>query len=295
MIMSPSVTLRSLEAVIAVDRERHFGRAALALGISQPSLSQLVKRVEEELGGALFDRRPVRPTPAGRQFLGHLRASLDSLDAAVESARATLAGRTGTLRVGFTASAVLSPMPTVIAAFRTACPEVEIVLRESSTADQLDRVTEGALDVGFVRQYPVRPDLERVRILREPFVAVVPAAHPLAERELVPLAALAGESFVHFPREEAPGLYDDLLEMCSVAGFEPRVVQTATHWTTVVALVEAGIGVSLVPRSLTRLHWRGVRFLTIESGDRSAEVFAVFPARRVSGPSARFRELLERR
>lgn len=289
--MLQEVTLRSLEAVLTLDREGHFGRAARALGITQPSLSQLVKRVEGVVGAPLFERRPVRRTPAGREFLDRISVSLGTLEEAVNVARATSEGRLGTLHVGFTASVVFSPMPGIVAAYRRANPRVDVALSESWTSDQLERVAAGQLDAGFVRQHRRRPDLERIRIQREPFVAAVPGAHPLARAEVVAVSALAEEPFVHFPKADAPDLHDDLQRMCADAGFEPRVVQTASEWVTIVALVETGVGVSLVPRSMTRVHWPGVRFLEIRPAGRPADVFAIFPTR-LTAPAARFREVV---
>lgn len=290
--MHLDVTPRSLLAVLVLDRERHFGRAAEALGIAQPSLSQLVKRVEEAVGAQLFERRPVRPTPAGRVFLDRVAASLGALEEAVGAARATSAGRVGTLHIGFAASVVFSPMPAILAAFRRESPRVDVMLSELSTADQLDLVAAGKLDLGFVRQFRARRDLQRIRILHEPFFAVLPADHPLGGGDHVPIAALAGEPFVHFPRREAPDLYDELMRRCAAVGFAPRIVQSAARWVTIVALVEAGLGVALVPRSLTRLAWPGVRFLPVKPAGKPAEVFAVFPRAGLSTPAEKFREVL---
>jgi DNA-binding transcriptional LysR family regulator len=218
---------------------------------------------------------------------------MDSLAEAVGLAQATSAGQLGTLRRGFTSSVVFSPMPAIIAAYRRASPGVEVVLAETSTSDQLERIATGDLDAGFVRQYRPRADLERIRILREPFMAVVPEAHPLGRERHVQVAALGGEPFVHFPRRDAPDLYDEMVRMCAAAGFAPRVVQTASQWVTIVTLVEAGVGVSLVPRALTRIAWPGVRFLPIKPAGRPAEVFAVFPVP-PSAAAAGFRSVLER-
>lgn len=291
MFMLPDVTLRSLEAVLTLDRERHFGRAATALGITQPSLSQLVRRVEDVLGASLFERRPVRRTPAGREFLDRVAVSMGTLEEAVSVARAVSEGRRGTLHLGFTASVVFSPMPAIVAAYRRAHPGVDVLLSESWTSDQLERVAAGQLDAGFVRQHRRRSDLQRIRIQREPFLAAVPRAHPVAREEAVAVSALADEPFVHFPKADAPELHEDLQQMCASAGFEPRVVQTASEWITIVALVETGVGVSLVPRSMTRVAWPGVRFLEITPAGRPADVFAIFPVR-LSAPAARFREVV---
>jgi len=232
--------------------------------MAQPPLSQQIGRLEEMLGCALFTRRPrVALTPAGEVLLGVARRSLAQVAQGMETTRRAGRGEAGVLTVGFAASVMLAPLPAVIRAFRDRHPGVELRLRELSTSAQVQALADGTIDLGFLREPAPDPGIASESLVREPFVAVLPPAHPLAGRRGIPLDALAEEPFVHFPREVAPTLHDQVMALCRQAGFAPRVVQVAQEWLTIVGLVEAGLGVSLAPASFRRLRWGGVRYLPL--------------------------------
>ncbi|HEU4454256.1 MAG TPA: LysR family transcriptional regulator [Longimicrobium sp.] len=264
MHISDGIELRHLRYFAAVAEELHFGRAARRLGMAQPPLSQQIGRLEEMLGCALFTRRPrVALTPAGEALLSVARRSLAQVAQGVETTRRAGRGEAGVLRVGFAASVMLAPLPAVIRAFRERHAGVELRLRELSTSAQVQALADGTIDVGFLRE--PAPDAEIVSepVAREPFVAVLPPAHPLAGRRGISLEELAEEPFVHFPREVAPTLHDQVMALCRQAGFAPRVVQVAQEWLTIIGLVESGLGVSLAPASFRRLRWGGVRYVPL--------------------------------
>jgi DNA-binding transcriptional LysR family regulator len=263
-INGDGIELRHLRYFAAVAEELHFGRAARRLGMAQPPLSQQIGRLEEMLGCALFTRRPrVALTPAGEVLLGVARRSLAQVAQGVETTRRAGRGEAGVLTVGFAASVMLAPLPAVIRAFRDRHPGVELRLRELSTSAQVQALADGTIDVGFLREPAPDPEIACEPLVREPFVAVLPPAHPLAGRRGIPLDELAEEPFVHFPREVAPTLHDQVMALCRQAGFSPRVVQVAQEWLTIVGLVEAGLGVSLAPASFRRLRWGGVRYVPL--------------------------------
>lgn len=255
--------LRQLRYFVAVAEELHFRRAADRLHVSQPPLSHQIHRLETEMGCLLLarTRRRVELTPAGTAFLRDARAILGELDAAVATARRIHAGQTGRLRVNFVGSALLSLVPSTVQRFREARPGVEVELRERATVDQLGAVLDGVVDVGLVRP-PIdpHPDLRAHTVLREPTVAAVPANHPLAALPSVALEQVAGEPLVLFPRNQAPGLHDLLVTALAATGTPPRVVQYAPETQTIVGLVAAGIGLSLVPASVMRLTIDGVAY-----------------------------------
>ena len=268
--------LRQLQYFVAVAEELHFRRAAARLHLSQPPLSQQLRRLEDELGVLLLERtrRRVELTAAGASFLRDARAILAELDGAVATARRIGEGKVGRLRVGFVGSALFSVVPDVVQRFRAARPDVELELRERSTVEQLRALAAGTLDLGFVRP-PV--DVEGVRVetlLREPLLAALPDGHPLARLRRVPLQRLAREPFVLFPREQAPGFHDELIGALTAAGGLPRVVQQAPEMQTIVGLVAAGIGVSLVPASVRRLALGGVTYRPVSKGSQ-AELAAI--------------------
>ncbi|GAB7109178.1 LysR family transcriptional regulator [Streptomyces phaeofaciens JCM 4814] len=255
--------LPQLNAFLVLAEELHFGRAAGRLGIAQPPLSQQIRRLEDRVGHALFQRSPagVTLTPAGRALLPAARRALTGLTDGLTAARAAGDGRTGRLRVGFAASLALTLLPDLLRTHRDRLPGVHLDLREMTTAPQLTALRGGGIDVGLLREPPPSdPGLSFRTIATEPFVAVLPAAHPLAERPVTPLGDLADAPFVLLPREAGPGLHDRITALCATAGFTPRVTQEAVEWLTVCALVGTGLGVSLAPAALRRLRLPDVAF-----------------------------------
>ncbi|MDQ6816843.1 MAG: LysR substrate-binding domain-containing protein [Actinomycetota bacterium] len=269
--------LRQLRYFVAVAEELHFRRAAARLHISQPPLSSQIRQLEEEMGCLLLvrTRRRVELTAAGAAFLNDARALLGELDGAVATARLIDAGQTGRLRVNFVGSALLSIVPGVVRRFRAARPGIELELRERSTVEQLRALSAGTIDVGLVRP-PIEddPGLRVDSVMRERTLAALPAGHRLARLRRVPLARLGAEPFVLFPRAQAPGFHD-LLIGSLLAGARPvRIVQYAPEMLTIIGLVAAGIGISLVPESVAALTLEGVTYRPV-SGAPSSELVAV--------------------
>ena len=268
------VELRQLRYFVAVAEELHFRRAAARLHISQPPLSQQIRALEAELGFALLirTRRRVELTPAGTAFLRDARMLLGELDGAVATARRIDAGQTGRLRINFVGSALLSIVPGTVERFRRARPGVELELRERATVDQLRAVRAGAADVGLVR--PPIDDVGELRVqtvLRERTIAALPARHRLAALRRVPLRRLGAEPLVLFPREQAPGFHDLLI---GALGGAPQVIQYAPEMLTIIGLVAAGTGVSLVPASVSRLALDGVTYRPV-AGAPLSELVAI--------------------
>jgi DNA-binding transcriptional LysR family regulator len=285
--MNERIELRHLRYFAAVAEELHFGRAAERIGIAQPPLSQQIKSLEELVGYPLFERRPqVRLTPAGEALLEVARRTLAQVQEGIASARRAGRGETGKITVGFAASILTTALPEILR-----CPGVELHLRELSSAAQAAALADGDIDVGFVREAVEHgAGLVCEPILREEFVAVLPPTHGLAERPELPLEEFAGEPFVHFPRAVAPALYDQVGDACRRAGFQPRVVQEAQEWLTILGLVEAGLGVSLVPDSFRRLRWGGVQYRPLAPPREFTDVFV---CRRETAPAPSVAPLIE--
>ncbi|HEX8710103.1 MAG TPA: LysR substrate-binding domain-containing protein [Pyrinomonadaceae bacterium] len=278
--MNHNIELRHLRYFAAVAEELHFGRAAQKLGLAQPPLSQQIKSLEALVGHTLFERRPqVRLTAAGEALLEVARRTLAQVEEGLDLARRAGLGEAGKLTVGFAASILTTSLPEILRSYREHYPSVELRLRELSSAAQTVALADGSIDVGFVREAVEHgDDLVSEPILREEFVAVLPPAHPLATRRRLPLHALAEEPFVHFPRVVAPALYDQIADACRRAGFRPRVVQEAQEWLTILGLVEAGLGVSLVPASFCRLQWGGVQYKALGPPREFTDVFVCWRA-----------------
>lgn len=272
--------LRHLRYFIAVAEELHFGRAAEALGISQPPLSQQIQALEEEIGARLLERtnRRVALTEAGRLFLDEARQVLARVDRAVLLARRAHQGELGELRIGFTASAPFtSTIPRSIHAFRQAYPEVHLDLQEMSSRQVVEALQEERLHVGVIRSFALPDSLEAVELFSEPLVAILRADHPLAAESVdgLAMAALAEEPFVFFPRSYGTGLYDQLQALARQAGFTPRIAQEAGEAMTIIGLVAAGLGVSMLPGSFRRTRVDGVVYRTLVDPGASSSVLLV--------------------
>lgn len=273
--MNHAVELRHLRYFLAVAEELHFGRAAERLGIAQPPLSQQIKSMEELVGHALFERKPrVRLTPAGEALLDVARRTLAQVEEGLDLARRAGRGEEGKVTVGFAASILTTTLPEILRTYRERYPGVELRLLELSSAAQAAALADGSIDVGFVREAVGQGGgLLCEPVFREEFVAVLPPSHALAKRRQLPLGDLAEEPFVHFPRAVAPALFDQIAEACRRAGFRPRVVQEAREWLTILGLVEAGLGVSLVPSSFCMLQWGGVQYRPLGPPREFTDVF----------------------
>lgn len=263
-----NLPLPQLQAFVVLAEELHFGHAAARLGIAQPPLSQQIRRLEDRVGHALFTRGPghVSLTPAGEELLPAARSVLTTLADALASARAVGEGRAGTLRIGFAASLALTVLPTLLRRFRQQVPDVRLHIQEMTTAPQLAALEDRSLDVGLLREPGGDTSALRFRtVLTEPFIAILPAGHPLAEHEHIDVAHLAGSPFVLLPRHVGPRFHDQIVGLCIDAGFTPGIAQYAVEWQTVCALVEAGLGVSIAPASVARIRLEGIVFRRLAS------------------------------
>jgi len=276
--MTRGLELRHLRYFAILAEELHFGRAAKRLGIAQPPLSQQIRRLEELVGARLLDRtsRRVQLTDAGRSFQVEAARVLAGAEAAVEAARRASRGEAGTLRVAFAATVMFLALPQIIREFRDRYPRVQLDLREMPTGPQLAALLEGDIDLGFVREPEPEASLEIVTVMREPLRIAMHKGHRLARRARVSVADLATEPFVLFPQDLAPGLHRQVMTLCREAGFAPRVVEESRELYTSVSLVEAGIGVSILPASVEKLGWKHVRYLPIPGASGATRIAAAW-------------------
>jgi DNA-binding transcriptional LysR family regulator len=288
------VELRHLRYFIAVAEECHFGRAADRLHIAQPPLSQQIKQLENELGVVLLNRttRRVELTPAGRVYLQRAREVIASVDAAGVEAGRVAAGEIGRVAIGFTGSATYELLPRLARVLRDDFPGIVLDLKgEMLTPRQVEALLDRSLDLGFLRP-PVGAAGLDVRVLRrEPLIAVLPEAHPLASRESVRLADLRDEPFVSYLSQHRSVVYDAVFEACQRVGFSPVQVQEVAETSTLVAFVAGGIGVALVPASVQHLKITGAVFRPLAG--TTAEV-ALAVATRADDPSPHVARVLGR-
>jgi DNA-binding transcriptional LysR family regulator len=260
--------LRHIRYFLAVAEAGNFTRAAAKLGIGQPPLSQQIRDLETEVAAVLFHRVPhgAELTAAGLAFLPHARAAIAASEAARLAAQRAARGETGRLSLGFTASSAFNPTVTgAIRQFRSTWPEVALSLSEMNSDGLMLKLVRGEIDAAFIR--PGLEDPKEVRLKRlpdEPMLAALPSSHPLARHDRVRLGDLAGEPFVLFPRTVGLSLYDDIVQACREAGFELLVSQEAPQIPSVVNLVAAGMGVSVVPASISKIAVEGVAYRPLE-------------------------------
>lgn len=266
--------LRHLRYFVAVAEELHFGRAATRLLIVQPSLSQQIRQLEDELGFPLLRRtkRSVELTDAGTVFLAEARKVLAQVQEAQRAARRAYRGEIGRLVIGYISSSTYDLLPMMLSAYRERFPQVDVALQELTTQEQLRALDEETIQVGLLR-LPISDPLIQVEIVRrEPIVCVLPEDHPLAIRTRIPVAMLANEPFVLQSRQRGGGYYAQLMNLCLTAGFSPNVIQEVTEMHTIVSLVAAGMGVSLVPLSVNNIRSQGVAYRELEGSTTLTEM-----------------------
>jgi DNA-binding transcriptional LysR family regulator len=281
--------LRHLRYFVAVAEALNFGRAARRLAISQPPLSRQIRALEDELGTPLLarTRRAVALTAAGSALLPEARRLLREADALKEGARLLAAGAAGTVALGFISVAAYNILPALVPEFRKRHPGLKLALQEGATDALLPALVQGEIDVGMVL-----PPVADARLVYRPLVhdqlmVALPArARGRFPDGALPLAALAEEPFILFPRKAGPSLYDLIVGSCQRAGFSPRIDQEAIQMQTIVSLVAAGMGVALVPASLRHLRRTGVEYRQLKDKTRPVEIGLVWSAANES-PSVR--------
>jgi DNA-binding transcriptional LysR family regulator len=247
--------LRQIRSFLSIAETLHFSRTAELVHLSQPALSLQIQALESEVGVRLLERnrRKTALTAAGRAFRDAAIRGVSQLDRAIRNARLAADGKLGLLRIGFISTAGSELVPSIIRRFRELNPEVEFSLRNILTAEQIQMLEGGALDVGFLR-LPIggHSQLNVDTIHREPFVLVVPSSHELAKKKKARLKEVAGQDFVMYDRTHAPGFHDLILGMLRQAGIVPNVRQSAGEMPTLVSLVAAGMGISILPLSAVK-------------------------------------------
>ncbi|BDD90830.1 LysR family transcriptional regulator [Pandoraea sp. XJJ-1] len=267
--------LRQLRYFVAVAEERHFGRAAQRLSMTQPPLSQQIRALEASLGAPLFVRtnRSVELTAVGRQLLPEVRRILADADALPAFAQGLAHGEVGTLSLGFVSTADYGILPPLLREFGERYPRVRLQLLEATSDVQVEALMDGRIDAGlFIPPVPARyaNELSYLPIVREPLMLALPAGRGMAAGDdtaadaqpgaPVSLADFADEPLVIFPRRVAPAFYDIIMGCYAALGLTPRVGQEAIQMQTIVSLVSAGMGVALVPQSLCHLRRTGVNY-----------------------------------
>ena len=245
---------RSLECFVAVARIGGVRAAARELNLTQPAVTTRIKRLEDEIGFPLFERRGrgIELSERGRLFLPRAIATVEAVAETRTSATLIRDGREGVLRIGYTALGALSIVPPLLRAFKDARPEVLLELREMTSHPIERALAQRELDAGILHPPVSEDSLKLEPLVAYGFKAVLPKAHRLASESTLRLADIAGEPFVMVGRHVGPAIFDRLMSACLAAGFQPAIVQETYTSLSVLGLVAAGVGVGLVIEPITR-------------------------------------------
>jgi DNA-binding transcriptional LysR family regulator len=259
-----NIDLRQLRYFVTVAEELHFGRAAERLHMTQPPLSQAIAAFEGALGAPLFERsrRQVTLTPAGAALLPEARRMLESASSLPELVRRAASGEAGRLALSFVTPADYSVLPPLLRDYSAAYPDVQLVLQEATTDVQIDDLLHERIDAGLVippLSEKAQARLDYLKLLEEPLVLCAPAGVVQGSGP-VELSRLPALPLIIFPRKSAPALYDAILSCFHDAGIVPVIGQEAIQMQTIVSLVSSGMGLALVPQSVSNLMRPGVEY-----------------------------------
>jgi len=284
--------IREVRSFITLAEQLHFGRAARLLHLSQPALTKQIHRLEEELGGMLFERsrHGTHLTALGRQFLPGARSLVRECDELVTLIRRAAKGEAGRLRIGF-GFHTFELVPRIVVRLQKTLPDVDLSLRDMSTTEQIEALRAERIDLGFVRgpapgEFDSRPVIEDRLMLVSGQSAGLPVN--------LELEACRDQSFVLVSQERSPTMHQHVLSLCAKHRFHPRIVQEVPEVTTALALVRAGLGVTLIPQSFGTSRFAGVRFHILKDREARWSVEAAWRKGDSNPVLHRFLELLKR-
>jgi DNA-binding transcriptional LysR family regulator len=280
-----ALELSELRAFMVLAEHLHFSRAAEVLHVSQPALTKQMQRLEAKVAGPLLVRgyRKVALTPAGEILRDRAQRLLREAEVAEQMARLAVNGKAGVLRMGFGIGSLAAGLPDMLMRFRQQFPDVQVFMRDMSTPNQIEALHQGEIDVGFVRLPVESAELLTVPVLEEMLVAAIP--HGMSYRKGLP--DLCNEPFVVISRSSSVSFFDHLVQTCRAAGFSPRIVQEVNELLTVLFLVQAGAGVSLVPSSASRMRVPNVRLLDTHLAEAKWKIGLTWRKRDQSDPIVR--------
>lgn len=291
--------LRHLRYFCAVAERQSFTHAAQHLHVSQSGVSGQIRALEKEMGVKLLHRnqRDVSLTPEGAIFLTEAQEILAHSARAIDMAVRVSQGHYGNLSIGLCGPATAPFLPGLIREFREQQSGVTLALKDISPVRQPEALANGVIDIGFTRSIP--PEFRKVLrsevFFREPLVVALPSGHALAGEALIQLRQIASDPLVLHAREELPDLFDMIVGLCRRARFSPRVADTPALWQSVLTLVEAGVGVAIVPACVQHLRSQGVTFHKLR--DRGCAVDVILAWRHLDANATRdgFLNLLRER
>lgn len=287
--------LRHMRYFLAVADLGTFSAASRSLRVAQSAISEQIADLEREVGVPLLDRSAKKPalTAAGAAFSNECRRILEAADSAIAMARRVHRGEQGALRIGFFAGGMDAEFPSQIQKFREQFPNVQLSLHEMTPAQQWKALSEGRIDVGFTRRLEpeFRGDLRTIVLRHDPMMAILPRHHPAAPGP-IDLRDLANEPFVLSSREISPAVFDKVIELCSEAGFSPHIASLSSVWSSVVLMVQAGVGIAILPLNEQQFRTRHLVFCPVKAKNAWVEFVMAWSPRRDTVIGRRFREMM---
>ena len=270
--------LRHLKYFVSVAENLNFRKAAESLHIAQPGLSRQIMQLENELECQLFDRnkRNVSLTRAGEYFLSEVRFVLNHLASVTDHVRQIQEGLAGELRIGYVGSAMQTVAPAILDKLYHDFPAVSTVLTEMNNQEQLNKIIDDQLDVGFVRVQAVPENLQMIPLHTDSFSVVLPMDHPLDKQSFRSIDQLSNESFILFSGDYSPHYYAKIISICEDKGFYPKISHRSVHAYTIFKLVESGMGVAIIPTSLKTGYQLNVKFLEIKNIAQKTTLSAIW-------------------
>jgi DNA-binding transcriptional LysR family regulator len=260
--------LSQLRCFVAVATELNFRRAAERLNMTQPPLSRQIQLLEHQLNIRLFERtkRSVRLTSAGRMFLPEAQSLLDRAHVVALAAQRVARGDAGSVAVGFVAGAIYDFLPRVVSAARMQLPDIDLFLKEMNNYELIEGLASRQIDLGLVRPPLDRRGIESECVVRESFVLAIPRDHPLAAKRRLTIAGLDKQPFIMYSPTHWRPFYELLAGMFRSAAIAPEYVQFIGSTHSIVALVNTGMGIALVPKAAAKLQFDNVLFRPINLG-----------------------------
>jgi DNA-binding transcriptional LysR family regulator len=241
-------------------------------------------------------QRRVAITPVGARFRDHAQSILDQLDRGVDEIKEIVSGEAGRLRIGFTiASSLLLFFPQIIRSYSARYPKVDLKLFDLSSQQQITALQDRDIDVGLLRSPDIRPrgDIHFTELLQDPLVVAMHDEHPLSQRDEIRIEDLRGEPMIFYPRKFGVGIYEQLFQLCSRAGFAPNVVQEVRESATIISFAASGLGIAVVPSELRCIHVPHIIFKPLTDKGAMTHLLMASRAGEASNLVANFRRLAE--
>lgn len=270
--------LRHLHYFKVLAEELHYRKASEKLYISQSALSQQIKQLEEILQISLFERtnKKVLLSKAGGILYNDVVQLMTKLDSTITNLELLQKGNTGQLVIGFVASAMYSVLAGLLKKFNQAHPGIKFQLEELTNKEQLSALQKDEIDVAFMRSNRVEPGMQLKSVLKETFSLVLPVDHPMTARKFKHIGQLKDEHFILYPNDQSQSYYQQIINLCADHGFTPKISHKSIHAPAIFKLVENGMGLSIIPTSLSTDSNPNVRFIELKNVPQKTELYAVW-------------------